>query len=68
MPQYVVLQSVLNAKLVGGSLKSVPELEKAINAQASKGYRLHTLTTVSASVTGLVREGKVQIVIVFEKT
>lgn len=67
MSQYVVLQAVLNAKFIGGSLKSVPELEKVINAQAAKGYRLHTLTTVSANGTGLVREGKVQVVMVFER-
>lgn len=67
MPQYVVLQSVLNAKLVGGSLKSIPELERTINSQASKGYRLHTLTTASANGSGVTRDGKVQVIMVFEK-
>lgn len=69
MNQYVVLQSVLSAKLVGGgSLKSVPELERSINAQVSKGYRLHTLTTVSANGTGIAREGKVQVNLITPKS
>ncbi len=32
MPQYVVLQAVLNAKLVGGAVKNLSQLENIINA------------------------------------
>lgn len=68
MDKYIVLHGVLDTKMVQGSLKNVPVLEKTINTQASKGYKLHTLTTVSANSTGLIREGsKVQVIMVFEK-
>lgn len=70
MPQYVVLQQTLDTKFVGGSLKGVPNIEKAINIQASKGYRLHTLEMVSAEESpsgGIRRTGKVQVIMVFEK-
>lgn len=69
MPQYVVLHAVLSTKFVGGALQNVSEVEKTINSQAAKGYRLHTLTNVSAGETpgGIRRTGKVQIMMVFEK-
>ena len=50
--QYVVLQVTLKEKLVGTGSKNLTELEKVINAQAAKGYRLHTLTTASADSSG----------------
>ena len=43
MNQYVVLQVTLKEKLIGTASKNLKELEDVINAQAAKGYRLHTL-------------------------
>lgn len=66
MPQYVVLQCVLDTKIMGGAFKNLSQLENMINAQAKKGYRLHTITT--ASVSGkTIREGRIQATMVFEK-
>ena len=48
MPNYVVLQVVLKEKLIGTGSGNLSELEKVINAQAAKGYRLHTITTSSS--------------------
>ncbi len=42
MKDYVVLQVSLKEKLVGTGSKNLKELEKVINEQAAKGYRLHT--------------------------
>lgn len=70
MPKYVVLQETLDTKFVGGSLKDVTNIEKIINSQASKGYRLHTFEMVSAEASpagGIKRTGKVQAIMVFEK-
>ena len=52
MNQYVVLQVTLKEKLIGTASKNLKELEDVINAQAAKGYRLHTITTASAAETG----------------
>lgn len=38
--QYVVLQVTLKEKLIGTGSGNLTELEKVINAQAAKGYRL----------------------------
>ncbi len=70
MDKYVILHATLDTKFVGGSLKGAPELEKVINAQAAKGYRLHTFDMVSAAESpagGIKRTGKVQVIMVFEK-
>lgn len=67
MPQYVVLQVTLKEKLIGTASKNLKELEDAINAQASKGYRLHTISTASAHSTGLAGGDRIQATMVFEK-
>ncbi len=41
--QYVVLQVTLKEKFIGTGSGNLTELEKVINEQAAKGYRLHTL-------------------------
>ena len=43
------------------------ELEKVINEQASKGYRLHTISTANASSKGLGGGDRIQATMVFEK-
>lgn len=46
---------------------SATELEKAINAQASRGYRLHTITTAASGTKGLGGGDRIQATMVFEK-
>ena len=67
MNQYVVLQVTLKEKLIGTASKNLKELEDAINTQAAKGYRLHTITTASATSTGLGGGDRIQATMVFEK-
>ncbi len=50
--EYVVLQVTLKEKLIGTGSGNLTELEKVLNNQAAKGYRLHTITTSSAKSTG----------------
>ena len=67
MPQYVVLQVALKEKISDQELSNLPELEKIINEQAAKGYRLQTITTALVHVTGLEGGDKLQATMVFEK-
>ena len=68
MPQqYVVLQVTLKEKLFGTGSGNLTELEKVINNQASKGYRLHTISTASAHSTGFAGGDRIQATMVFEK-
>jgi hypothetical protein len=64
---YVVLQVVLKEKLWGTGSGNLTELEKAINAQASLGYRLHTITTAASGSKGLGGGDRIQATLVFEK-
>ena len=66
MPNYVVLQVVLKEKLIGTGSGNLSELEKVINAQAAKGYRLHTITTSSSGSTGFLGGDRIQATMVFE--
>ncbi len=66
-PQYVVLQVTLKEKFIGTGSKNLAELEDVINEQASKGYRLHTITTASAQSTGWGGGDRIQATLVFEK-
>lgn len=65
--QYVVLQVVLKEKLIGTGSGNLTELEKVINEQASKGYRLHTISTASSGSKGLLGGDRIQATLVFEK-
>ena len=65
--QYVVLQVTLKEKLIGTGSGNLTELEKCINAQASKGYRLHTITTSNGGSKGLLGGDRIQATMVFEK-
>lgn len=64
--KYVVLQVVLKEKLIGTGSGNLPELEKVINDQAAKGYRLHTITTASSGSKGLLGGDRIQATLVFE--
>lgn len=65
--QYVVLQVVLKEKLLGSGSGNLTELEKVINEQAAKGYRLHTITTTSSGTKGVLGGDRIQATLVFEK-
>ncbi len=64
---YVVLQVVLKEKLWGTGSGNLTELENAINAQATLGYRLHTISTAASGSKGLGGGDRVQATMVFEK-
>jgi hypothetical protein len=64
--QYVVLQVILKEKLWGTGSGNLTSLEKAINDQAAKGYRLHTITTASSGSKGLGGGDRIQATLVFE--
>ena len=74
--QYVVLQVTLKEKFIGTGSGNLTELESCINAQASKGYRLHELIKeplteyyrqVQASDKGLLGGDRIQATLVFER-
>lgn len=67
MPQYVVLQVTLKEKLFGTGSGNLTELERVINTQAAKGYRLHTISTASAHSSGFGGGDRIQATMVFEK-
>lgn len=66
---YVVIQVVLTEKLMGtgSGVMSLTNLQKVINDQAAKGYRLHTITTTSSGSKGFLGGDKIQATMVFEK-
>lgn len=65
--EYVVIQVTLKEKFIGTGSGNLTELEKAINDQASKGYRLHTIATSSGGSKGLMGGDRIQATLVFEK-
>jgi hypothetical protein len=64
---YVVLQIVLKEKFIGTGSGNLTELEKAINQQAAKGYKLHTISTTSSGSKGFMSGDRIQATLVFEK-
>jgi hypothetical protein len=64
--QYVVLQVILKEKLLGTGSGNLTELEKVINTQAAKGYRLHTITTASSGSKGFGGGDRIQATLIFE--
>ena len=64
---YVVLQVILKEKLWGTGSGNLTELERALNAQASLGYRLHTITAASSGSKGLGGGDRIQATMVFER-
>ena len=65
--QYVVLQVVLKERFIGTGSGNLTELEKVINDQAAKGYRLHTISTASSGSKGWLGGDRIQATMVFEK-
>jgi len=66
--QYEVIQVVLKEKMIGSGSGNLTELEKVINKQASKGYRLHTITTASSGSGGFLGGDRIQATMVFESS
>ena len=64
---YVVLQVTLKEKFWGTGSGNLTELEDAINEQAAKGYRLHTITTSNGGSKGVMGGDRIQATMVFEK-
>lgn len=65
--KYVVLQVTLKEKFIGTGSGNLSSLESVINEQASKGYRLHTITTASATSGGFLGGDRIQATMVFER-
>lgn len=65
--QYVVMQVTLKEKFFGTGSGNLIELEKVINEQASKGYRLHTISTATGGSKGFAGGDRIQATMVFEK-
>lgn len=65
--EYIVLQVILKEKWIGTGSGNLTELEKVINDQAAKGYRLHTITTASGGSKGVFGGDRIQATLVFEK-
>jgi hypothetical protein len=65
--EYVVLQIVLKEKFIGTGSGNLTELESAINQQAAKGYKLHTISTTSSGSKGILSGDRMQATLVFEK-
>lgn len=64
---HVVLQVTLKEKFIGTGSGNLTELEKVINEQAAKGYRLHTISTTSSGSKGIMGGDRIQATMVFEK-
>ncbi len=65
-PNHVVLQVVLKEKFMGTGSGNLTELEAAIDQQAAKGYRLHTISTAASGSKGFGGGDRVQATMVFE--
>ncbi|MBO6119566.1 MAG: DUF4177 domain-containing protein [Lachnospiraceae bacterium] len=65
--KYVVLQVTLKEKFFGTGSGNLTELENVINDQASKGYRLHTISTANGGSKGMLGGDRIQATLVFEK-
>ena len=64
---YVVLQVTLKEKFLGTGSGNLTELEDVINAQAAKGYRLHTISMSNGGSKVLAGGDRIQATMVFEK-
>ena len=65
--KYVVLQVTLKEKWIGTGSGNLESLERVLNEQAAKGYRLHTITTTNGGSKGLLGGDRIQATLVFER-
>ena len=61
--KYAVLKVTLSENPIGYNSQNLSELEDIINAQAERGYRLHTISMATLYVTG----NRMQATMIFEK-
>ncbi len=64
---YVVLQVTLKEKFLGTGSGNLSELEKVINQQVNKGYRLHTISTANGGSKGFIGGDRIQATLIFER-
>ena len=64
---YVVIQVTLKEKFWGTGSGNLTDLEDVINAQAAKGYRLHTMATSNGGSKGFAGGDRIQATLVFER-
>lgn len=64
MPNYTVLHRSFSAKHF---LKGSRQIEAILNAQATEGYRLHTMTTTPSNSEGCNGDDKIHVMLIFEK-
>lgn len=64
---YIVLQVTLKEKFFGTGSGNLTDLEDVINAQVSKGYRLHTMSTSNGGSKGFGGGDRIQATLVFER-
>ena len=62
-----ILETTLKEKFLGTGSGNLSALESVLNEQAAKGYRLHTITTASATSSGFLGGDRIQATMVFEK-
>ena len=64
---YVVLQVTLKEKLFGTGSGNLTDLERVINTQAAKGYRLHSMSTTNSDSKGFGGGDRIQATLIFER-
>lgn len=64
---YVVLQVTLKEKLFGTGSGNLTVLERVINTQAAKGYRLHSMSTTNSDSKGFGGGDRIQATLIFER-
>lgn len=64
---YVVLQVTLKEKLFGTGSGNLTDLERVINTQAAKGYRLHSMSTTNSDSKGFSGGDRIQATLIFER-
>lgn len=64
---YVVIQKILKERFFGTGSGNLTDLEGAINEQAAKGYRVHTISTTASGSKGFGGGDRIQATMVFER-
>lgn len=64
---YVVLQVTLKEKLFGTGSGNLTDLERVINTQAAKGYRLHSMSTTNSDSKGFGGGDRIQATLIFKR-
>lgn len=64
---YVVLQVTMKEKLFGTGSGNLTDLERVINMQAAKGYRLHSMSTTNSDSKGFGGGDRIQATLIFER-